>query len=103
MDKVDLLKEVARDYGLDAEELAERYLSGSNIDRAKLSRSCAKKKRNDYVETEEHDYHGVTYLVDARNQVYTYNLEKPLMVGERLVDGSIKFFEGYVSEVSTQQ
>lgn len=94
-DKMELLKAVARDYGLDADELIDKYIS--NAETVGMRKCCQKKKRNDYVETEEYEYQGVTYLVDSRNQVYTYNLEKPMMIGERLVDGSVKFFEAYIN------
>lgn len=96
-DKIDLIKAIARDYDLDADELIEKYVHGNGVDTHGIRKCCQKKKRNDYVETEEYDYKGVTYLVDARNQVYSYNLDKPMMIGERLVDGSIKFFEAYIN------
>lgn len=96
-DKVQLIRVIAEDYNLDVKELIEKYIEGDQSYAKSLltSKKQYKKKKNDYVEAEEFMYHGVVYLVDGRNQVYTNNLEKPMMVGERLVDGSVKFFEGY--------
>lgn len=92
-DKVELLKTIAKDYGLEADELIDKYIN--NASAANIKKACQKKKRNDYVETEEYTYQDVTYLVDQKNQVYTYNLEKPMLIGERLIDGTIKFFDAY--------
>lgn len=98
-DKVQLIRVIADDYNLDVKELIEKYIEGDQAyARSLLSgggKKQYKKKKNDYVEAEEFTYHGVVYLVDGRNQVYTNNLEKPMMIGERLVDGSVKFFDGY--------
>lgn len=96
-DKIDLLKAVARDYGLDADELIDKYVIKGGVCTRKMYQ---KKKRQDYVETEELVFEGVTYLVDSRNQVYTYNVEKPMMIGERLIDGSVKFFEAYITTIA---
>lgn len=97
-DKVQLIRVIADDYNLDVKELIEKYIEGDQVYARSLlcgGKKQYKKKKNDYVEAEEFTYHGVVYLVDGRNQVYTNNLEKPMMIGERLVDGSVKFFEGY--------
>lgn len=92
-DKVELIMAIAADYGLNAEELIKTYINAD----IRPKKTYQKKKKQDYVETEEVSYDGTKYLVDAKNQVYTYNIEKPLMVGERLVDGSIKFFDAYLA------
>lgn len=101
-DKVELIRNIAVDYNLDADELIEKYVNSdaTSIGSSHIRRLPAKKKRQDYVETEECTFEGIKYLVDSKNQVYTYNLEKPMMIGERLVDGSIKFFEAYLTTLS---
>jgi hypothetical protein len=97
-EKVNILHAIAEDYGLDVEELLAKYVTNdkSVAKYAKMKKSYAKKKKSDYVEAEEYIYNNVTYLVDGRNQVYTYDLEKPTVIGEKLIDGSVKFFEGYM-------
>ena len=100
-DKAELLRLIARDYELDAEELIGKYISTDKNAELYKKLYHNKKKRQEYVETEEYTFDGVTYLVDGRNQVYTYDLEKPMMVGEKLIDGSIKFFPAYNRHLTT--
>lgn len=97
-DKIDLLRQIANDFGLDVDDLIEKYIH-NNARHSAIKKPCQKKKRQDYIETEEFTFNGVKYLVDIKNQVYTYNIEKPMMVGERLVDGSVKFFEAYLTQL----
>jgi hypothetical protein len=54
--------------------------------------SRKKKQKEDVIETEEYEWDGVKYLVDNQNNVYTYNIEEPALVGEKLVDGTVKLF-----------
>ena len=66
-----------------------------------LEQNTRKKKKNDYIEVDEYEFNHVKYLVDSKNNVYTHNLEKPMLIGERLVDGKIKFYEGYIAAIGS--
>ncbi len=53
-----------------------------------------KDKGSKYVEMHEcsvNDKNGITkYLVDKDGNVFTYNLNAPKRIGQRLIDGTIK-------------
>lgn len=55
-------------------------------------RGRKKKQKEELVEVEEYEYEGTTYLIDASNNVYTFDLDAPHLIGERFVDGTIRFF-----------
>lgn len=101
-DKVKLLKSIANDYNLDPRELIEKYVDsteitpGALVKNKKHGQASSQKKRNEFVETEEFVHNGETFLIDNRNQIYTYNVERPMMVGERLADGTVKFFARFL-------
>lgn len=105
-DKITLLKNIARDYDLNEEELIQRYMCNEqngfhNTNVSQLSSSSKKqfgtrKKRNDCVETWEYEYNGITYLIDNKDNIYTYNIDKPLLIGDKLLDGTIKFSDEYL-------
>jgi hypothetical protein len=89
MDIEGILQDISIHYGLNYDELKMRYLSSNEVTPKKRGRK--KKQKEEYVEAEEYVYNGALYLVDAKNVVYTNDLEAPCVVGERLIDGSIKF------------
>ena len=35
-------------------------------------------------------YNGESYLMDKQNNIYTYNLESPTLIGVKLVNGEVK-------------
>ena len=41
---------------------------------------------------EEYVFEDVTYLIDANNNVYSFDIEAPRLIGERFVDGTIHLF-----------
>ena len=89
-EKKNLVFNICRDYNLDVGELLSKY-----IDTHKSTSKGRKKKQvntDDYIETEELEYNGMIYLVDKNNNVYTSNIEQPELVGQRLVNGAVKFF-----------
>lgn len=104
-----VLLDISKQYDLDYDELKAKYLvtdkkkKGSKkaasaigagpSDEEKKPRGRKKKQKDDYIEAEEYQYGGVTYLVDGKNSVYSNDLEAPRLVGERLVDGTIRFYE----------
>lgn len=55
-------------------------------------RGRKKKQKDEFIEVEEYAYEGATYLVDGQNYVYSCSLEAPHLIGERFVDGTIRFF-----------
>jgi hypothetical protein len=101
---------LAKDYNLDCDELKGKYGKLSpNIEIGKnkkknqngLDGQCSepkkrgrkKKIREELIETEEYVFNGVTYLVDNDNNVYTYNVEQPVLIGTKLIDGRVKFLQ----------
>lgn len=102
-----LLESIASTYNLNEKELKEKYMGSaagvSDIHESvssnalgeateKKKRGRKKKQKDEYIETEEYEYEGVKYLVDGNNNVYTYNIEEPMLIGEKLVDGTVKKF-----------
>lgn len=97
-----VLTDISKRYGIDEKSLIERYIgedhSNSLLNQAsttdvKKKRGRKKKQKDEFIETEEYEYEGEKYLVDGSNNVYTYNIEEPVLIGERLVDGTIKLYE----------
>jgi hypothetical protein len=94
-----LIKRISNDYKIDLEEMKVKYdLPFIKIDKPIVSTEKVKKQRgrkkkvnDEYISTTEYAYNGVTYLLDSKNNVYTYNIEEPKLIGEKLVDGTIKF------------
>lgn len=105
----DILGLIASEYNLDIEELKARYGSRPfTVDLGKVKkkplhvgsegvstepkkRGRKKKPREELIETVEYEYNNVKYLVDNDNNVYTHNVEQPVYVGTKLIDGRIKF------------
>lgn len=106
---LDILATISSDYDIDIEELKEKYGSRPfTIDLGKVKkkpnpqgtdgvpnepkkRGRKKKPREELIETVEYEYNDVKYLVDNNNNVYTHNIEQPVYVGTKLIDGRIKF------------
>lgn len=94
-----LIKRISNDYKIDLEELKTKYdlpfikITDDTvpIEKVKKQRGRKKKVNDEYISTTEYPYNGVTYLIDSKNNVYTYNIEEPKLIGEKLVDGTIKF------------
>lgn len=107
----EILSSISKDYNIDLEELKDKYGSkpltidvgkskknklthdadGLPIEPKKRGRK--KKQKEEMIETEEYEYNGVKYLIDHENNVYTYNIEQPVYVGTKLIDGRIKFIQ----------
>lgn len=105
----DILVSISKDYNIDIDELTEKYGSrpitidigknkktknthgpdGLPIEPKKRGRK--KKQREELIETEEYEFNGIKYLLDNDNNVYTYNVEQPVFVGTKLIDGRVKF------------
>lgn len=108
-----LVTRISVDYKLDINELKEKYFTVSSIGEGSNNQNQSnelpkkkgrkKKVQDNVIETVEYLYEDITYLVDKNNNVYTYNLETPTMVGKKLVDGTIKFHKKYVPAHSNKQ
>ena len=105
----DILLSISKDYNIKLDELIEKYGSkpvtidigknkktkvthgpdGLPIEPKKRGRK--KKQREELVETEEYEFNSVKYLVDKDNNVYTHNIDQPVYIGTKLIDGRIKF------------
>jgi hypothetical protein len=101
-----VLTEVAKDFDLSVDDLLQRYGNlAPNIELGRSKKKGAnsvkstepkkrgrkKKMKEELIETEEYEYNGVTYLVDGDNNVYTYNIDQPTLIGTKLIDGRVKF------------
>jgi hypothetical protein len=105
----DILLSISKDYNISFDELKEKYGSkpvtidiGKNK-KSKIThgpdglpiepkkRGRKKKQREELIETEEYEFNGIKYLVDNDNNVYTYNIDQPVYIGTKLIDGRIKF------------
>lgn len=102
-----VIKDISSTYKLDYEELKTKYISNSPVAKttedvccnnascqpaAPKKRGRKKKQKEEFIEAEEYEFDGTVYLVDNKNTVYTNNVDAPTIVGERLIDGSIKFY-----------
>lgn len=104
----EVLKSIAQDYSLDVDILLSKYGSRQPcIDVGKTRKKSAngtdlqttepkkrgrkKKQKEELIETEEYEFNGTKYLVDGDNNVYSYNIEQPVYVGTKLIDGRVKF------------
>jgi hypothetical protein len=91
---------IANDYSLSFDELKEKYgtplpLTNKNneVKKEAKKRGRKKKQKEEIIETEEYEYNDVIYLVDKDNNVYTHDIDRPVLVGTKLVDGRIKYLE----------
>jgi hypothetical protein len=105
-----ILGEVAKDYDLSIDELLEKFGSiqpnielgrgkkkgsGSLQNAEPKKRGRKKKTKEELIETEEYEFNGTIYLVDTDNNVYTYNVDQPVLIGTKLIDGRIKFLSSH--------
>ena len=83
------MADISKTYSIPLDVLNAKYLGA-----AKKGKKRGRKKivKEEYIETEEYYYNGCTYLVDTNNLVYTSDIEAPVLIGERLVDGTIKMY-----------
>jgi len=93
-----VLKRISTDYSLDYDELISKYVKTDGAPEVKKARGRKKKDDTSVIETVEFPYQGTTYLVDTQANVYTYNVDKPMKIGTKLIDGTIKFSEAYLKK-----
>lgn len=93
MEKEQLLLKISKDYNIDYTELVDKYMNTSTKTAKTLTSSYYKKKNHsDIIKTVKITYQDVDYLLDGDNNIYTYDIEKPEIVGMKLIDGNIKLF-----------
>jgi hypothetical protein len=81
-----ILDEIAEKYNLNANELKETH-----IPTTLRKRGRRKKKTDEIIEMTEYIYEDEKFLIDSKNTVYSFEPESPLVLGEKLIDGTIKF------------
>lgn len=106
----ELVQKISMDYNLDANELKLRYhLEGEHntdpitpiknqstqqvVPDAPNKKSRKKKIKDEYTEMTKYIYEGKSYLMDKQNNIYTFNVDAPTHIGQKLVNGAIKFFD----------
>jgi hypothetical protein len=86
-----ILQDISKEYDIDIEELKAKYVPGFEPLLTQKKRGRKKKIKDEYIETEEFDFKGKTYLVDSNGIVYSNDTKNPIMLGYRNPDGSIHF------------
>jgi hypothetical protein len=107
----DLVYKISVDYSLDLNELKVRYglvteqepepVTPKNQPipepieppEAPKKKGRKKKGKDEYTEMTKYVYKGEPYLMDKQNNIYTFNVEAPTHIGQKLVNGTIKFFD----------
>jgi hypothetical protein len=92
-----MLKDIAKTYKINFVELKQKYIINDIKSDLPKKRGRKKKLKEEFIEAEEYVYKGETYLVDNKNLIYKNDLESPTVIGEKLVDGTIKFYKPTVS------
>lgn len=86
----DLITLISQDYDIPVSELAQRYLDKPDAAKKRGRRRKAQQPE-EYLETEELEFEGCTYLVDLENNVYTYDTENPMLIGKHSDIGVVFF------------
>lgn len=104
----DILTDIAVTYNLSRDELINKYIvttektkktkkikeikeAEPNVIIEKKKRGRKKKEKDEIIKTYEYHYQNSKYLVDDNNNVYSFDIEHPVFLGEKLIDGTIKF------------
>lgn len=94
---LNLVDKIALDYNLDANELKTKYglmavpsVPDPVAAPAPKPRAGRKKNKNEFTEMTKYIYNGESYLMDKQNNIYTYNLDSPTLIGVKLVNGEVK-------------
>ena len=91
-----VLKKISQDYSLDINELCQKY-DVVMLEEKKKPKVKKQKEQNDLIPMQEFMYEETKYLVDKKNNVYTYNVEKAIKIGQKLINGTVKFNKTYLS------
>jgi hypothetical protein len=88
-----MLRDISKTYKINFVELKQKYIINDIKVELPKKRGRKKKLKEEFIEAEEYIYKGETYLVDNKNLIYKNDLESPKIIGEKLVDGTIKFYK----------
>jgi hypothetical protein len=109
-----LVEKISIDYNLNLNELTSKYniisnnilISNEIIETKKEIKKEIKKEnkkgrkkkiKDELIEMTEFMYENKKYLIDNNNNIYTYNIETPTQIGQKLVNGTIKFLSEYIN------
>lgn len=89
-----ILKDISKTYKINFIELKQKYINNNDVKNDLPKKRGRKKKlKEEFIEAEEYVYQNEIYLVDNKNLIYKNDLESPTIIGEKLVDGTIKFYK----------
>jgi hypothetical protein len=91
-----ILEKIAIDYKIDVIELKDKYGFNNTIEpEIKIIKKKGRKKKNkeEFTEMTKYTHEGNSYLMDKQNNIYTFNIDSPTHIGQKLVNGTIKFFD----------
>jgi hypothetical protein len=78
-----ILKDISEHHDIDYGDLIDRYIrpgpSSHHIE--------------DSVQVTEYEYDKTMYFIDQKMNIYSHEQQHPKLIGVKLVDGSIKFFD----------
>jgi hypothetical protein len=78
-----ILEAISRDYQIPLDDL-RKYVPPEYRKKRR-----GRKQKHEYIETEEWTYAGHTYLLDTEGNVYTYDIERPRLIGYRSPSNSL--------------
>lgn len=91
-----LLERISSDYDIPFNELMSRYQAflsdKSPGKRGRKKKQHAMQTRDEYIETEEFIFDGTKYLIDTNNNVYSYDIQNPILLGH-YKDDMIEFIQ----------
>lgn len=86
-----ILQDIAMTYNIDYKQLHDKYMPKYNENNVKKKRGRKKKEKEEFIEMTKYEYNGMYYLIDNNNVIYSNNINNPRVLGEKLIDGTVKF------------
>lgn len=86
-----VLHDIALTYNIDYTELHDKYMPKYFEPTVKKKRGRKKKEKEEFIEMTKYEYKGIYYLIDNNNIIYSNDVNHPRLLGEKLIDGTIKF------------
>ena len=95
-----LILEISQNYNLDYQELITKFLNISSdtsknnllVNSNSVIKKPKKNSKKDIIKTYKIIYNNIEYLIDDNNNVYTFDIEKPKIVGIKLINDTIKMY-----------
>jgi hypothetical protein len=75
-----VLKDISLQHNLDYNELVDKYIKGTH-------------EPEESIQMYEYEYNDVLYFIDKKMNIYTHEEHNPKLIGIKLVDGSVKFYD----------